>query len=131
MSFSERLARLAVFCYQRPALRWLAIPLAGAHKRHHERLFDNRVDFEKQSAERGWWWLSFADESPPEGRGFLGVAIVEGHGVASAAERAHELGINPGGAVQGTRLIGDGVPAPEFRNRLLSREDLMAADLIA
>jgi hypothetical protein len=66
--------RAGVFCYQRPALRWLAIPLASGHKRRHERLFDSRVDFEKQSAELGWWWLSF--------------------GVASA-ERAHEIKINP------------------------------------
>lgn len=130
MTFSERLARFAVFCYERPALRWLAVPLAGAHKRHHERLFDSRVDLEKQSNEPGWWWLSFADESPPQGRGFLGVAIVEGYGVASAAERAHELKINPGGSVQGTKLVGDGVPAPEFRNKLLSRDELSAAGLI-
>jgi len=121
---------MAAFCYQRQALRWLAIPLAGAHRRHHERLFDSRVDFEKQSTELGWWWLSFSDESPPQGRGFLGVAIVEGHGVASAAERAHGLKINPGGSVRGTKLIGDGIPAPQFRNKLLSREQLSAAGLI-
>ena len=101
---------MAAFCYQRQALRWLAIPLAGAHRRHHERLFDSRVDFEKQSTELGWWWLSF--------------------GVASAAERAHGLKINPGGSVRGTKLIGDGIPAPQFRNKLLSREQLSAAGLI-
>jgi hypothetical protein len=114
MTLSERLARLAVFWYQRPALRWLAIPLAGAHKRHHERLFNSRVDFEEQSAQEGWWWLSFVDEFAPESKRFLGVAIVEGHGVASAAERAHQLKINPGGEVQGTRLVGDGIRPRSF-----------------
>lgn len=76
-----------------------------------------------------WWWLSFADGGLPAGSQFLGVAIVRGHGIGWAASRAHMLGINPGGAVQG-------LPVPEdfkfdeakWCNRLLTRADCEAFD---
>ncbi len=108
-----------------------------------------------------WWWLSFADDTRPEGDHFLGVAIVlapavdrlstdrycllramAGHpapftatadakGISHtlAVVRAHDLGINPGGSVAGFVLSDDELPAPELRERLLSKDDLIEAGL--
>lgn len=104
--------------------------LASAHKRYHARLVDKRAAIEQSSNEMGWWWLSFVDPEKPDGQGFLGVAIVEGYGVASATTRAHELGVNPGVAVQGMQLKSENVPEPSLRDRLLSRDELTAAELI-
>ena len=39
----------------------------------------------------GWWYLSFANDS-----GFLGAAIVQGQGPATAIDRSWRLKINPG-----------------------------------
>lgn len=67
------------------------------------------------------WYLSFAGEE-----GFRGVVIQIARGYAHAIQRAHELGINPGGEVQGIPIPPkelDKVP-PEFMDRLLSREDI-------
>lgn len=128
--FSERLGRLAVFCYQRRALYWLGLLLARMHKGHHAGLMDKSAAHERSSKPLGWYWLSFVEPSAADGQRFLGVAIVEGHGVSSAAIRAHDLEINPGGEVQAVELIGNDIPPPEMRNRLLSREELSAAALI-
>ncbi len=66
------------------------------------------------------WWLSFVDPELPQGERFLGVVILEATGYVEAIEVAHILGINPGGAVQGSELPPDYAPAAEWRNRLLS-----------
>ncbi len=48
------------------------------------------------------WWLSFCDPQRPEGSQCLGVAIItEAGGFVDAVDRAHRLGANPGGEVQG------------------------------
>ena len=55
------------------------------------------------------WWLSFVDpsrsapmeEQVPGGGGFLGVVVVEAPSFIAAVGKAHRLGINPGGEVQG------------------------------
>lgn len=75
--------------------------------------------------EMKWWWLSFADDD-----GFRGVTIVQGDNIASAAKSAHRLGINPGGQVLGFPMPPEGLDiyGESHRNRLLSREDLEAAD---
>jgi hypothetical protein len=127
---SEKMGRAAIYCYERPALRWIGLLLATAHKRYHAGLVDKRAAREQSSKALGWWWLSFVDAGKPDGQRFLGVAIVEGHGVASAATRAHELGVNPGGEVRGLELTGDGIPPLDMRNRLLAKAELEEADLI-
>lgn len=77
---------------------------------------------EIEEGERGWWWLSFIDPRKPEGERFLGVAIVEGYGIATAALNAVDLKCNPGGEVAGCRIDADAVPA-KFRNRLLDKRE--------
>ena len=71
----------------------------------------------------GQWWLSFADADLPEGSQFLGVAIVKARGIASAAQTAHRLGINPGGEVMGMQVPqGKQIPS-EYCNHLLTRTE--------
>lgn len=48
-----------------------------------------------------YWWLSFCDAELPEGSQFLGAVIVDATDIVDGAKKAHALGINPGGEVQG------------------------------
>lgn len=100
------------------------------HKSYHAMLVDRLAAQEAHERTSGWWWLSFVDPEKPDGQRFLGVAIVEGSGVASASIKAHELGVNPGGAVKGIPLTGDALPSAELRNRLLSIDELKEAGLV-
>lgn len=71
-----------------------------------------------------WWYLSFADGK------FLGGVILEAHGFTSAIQKSHDLGINPGGGVEGFEIIEgkiDLVPE-DMRNRLLSRPEVDALE---
>lgn len=81
----------------------------------------------------GLWWLSFCDPSIPEadppvpgGPSFLGVVVVEAAGYVAAIERARELGCNPGGEVSGYGPLELSAIAPEWRDRLLSIDDVAA-----
>lgn len=65
-----------------------------------------------------WFWLSFA-----EGR-FLGAAIVQAQGAMHAIEKAHRLGINPGGEVASWELPPDVTIPDEAQDRLLGRDEL-------
>lgn len=56
------------------------------------------IEKELQQPKR-WWYVSFAEDGPPRGRGFLGAVLIEAHGVITAAIEAHRRGINPGGQV--------------------------------
>lgn len=83
-----------------------------------------------------YWWLSFADGTRPKGTQFLGGVLIEAKSFMDAVERSHALGINPGGEVRGA---GPSWPADEvgieafekFKNRLLTKEDSQAFDLLA
>lgn len=73
----------------------------------------------------GWWWLSFADSDKPKGSQFLGVVIVQGTSIESAAMEAHAVNANPGGQVLGVPIpesILDSIPVPD-RNRLLTKDE--------
>lgn len=81
----------------------------------------------------GFWWLSFADGGRPKGQQFLGGAIVRADGMLDAVRRAHVLGINPGGEVQGhkiVRMAGTGPIPDQYVERLLSRKDIDAMDTV-
>jgi len=75
-----------------------------------------------ESAEpEDWWYLSFADDT------FREAVIVRAKGLLHAVTAANMLGINPGGEVVGAPMTGfTELPAEEFRNRLLTREDVLA-----
>lgn len=78
-----------------------------------------------------WWWLSFADGHLPKGQQFLGVAIVRGTNIMHACARAHRLGCNPGGSVQGQQWPLDFDPPEQFQdrlNRLLTRDEAEQLD---
>lgn len=66
-----------------------------------------------------WFYLSFVNEN-----GFAGAAIVEAKGMAHAIEKAHALGINPGGEVAGCEVPQDALIPEQAKNRLLSLNEL-------
>jgi hypothetical protein len=66
--------------------------------------------------------LYFTDPDGPPGQRFLGACIVMAPGFITAIQRAHQLGINPGGAV----LNYDAPPHDErMRDRLITRDEEM------
>jgi hypothetical protein len=73
-----------------------------------------------------WWWLCFVDPKLPEGTQFRGVAVVEGSTLRGAIERVAALQIYPGGKVASVPCTAY-VPAGRWRDRLLTRPDVIAA----
>lgn len=74
--------------------------------------------------EEPWWWLSFCDPKRPEGAQLLGVTIVEGKTFLGAVMRAHALGCNPGGEVEGRQIpFAVLLKLDNYRDRLLSPEE--------
>jgi hypothetical protein len=71
-----------------------------------------------------WMYLSFAGVND-----FNGAVFIEAFGLITAIIRCNELGINPHGEVVGVDVPEGGLPAEEYRNRVLSLEDLQAAGL--
>lgn len=81
------------------------------------------------------FWLSFVDPARPEGERLLGVCIVHGADIVTAARAAHAAGCNPGGEVAGHPIDEDAAarlsfPLPEWE--LIGPDDARAlADRIA
>lgn len=69
-----------------------------------------------------WWYISFADGP------FLGGVHVEAETFVDAVFKTKELGINPGGEALGMALPGM-VPADQYVNRLLTKEEIEACAL--
>ena len=57
------------------------------------------AEFVASGAEVPYFWLSFVDEDAVPGTAFLGACFVQAATGVGAVDRAHELGINPGGQV--------------------------------
>jgi hypothetical protein len=70
-----------------------------------------------------WWWLSFGRSPEQGGPEFLGVSIVQGFDMVSAALAAHAHGCNPGGDVRGFMILPRLTIPEEFKNRLLTNEE--------
>ena len=79
-------------------------------------------------AEQNMWWLSFCDGNLPEGRQFLGCAIVPGTCIATAAISAHALGCNPGGEVLGVAFPDDMEIPDGYAVRLLTKAEALELD---
>lgn len=78
------------------------------------------------------YWMSFADARKEPGTQFLGVALVAADDMSCALREAWARGINPGGDVQAFELplaVAEKIP-PEYRNRLLSRDEAEALNRI-
>lgn len=72
-----------------------------------------------------WWWISFADDAR-----FLGCTVVAAPGMATAIQRTHELGCNPGGSVAARQLLDiplDIPPTDEILGRLSTDKDRVEA----
>lgn len=75
---------------------------------------------------KGWacYYLSWADEDK-----WLGGAYVYAYGPITARLRCAGMRITPGGQCMIIKLPADyPPPAPEYRNRLLNREELLEID---
>ena len=80
------------------------------------------------------WWLSFCDPDkapPPElqkpgGPSFLGAVITQAPTLAAAITRSHVLNVNPGGEIKILGPIPAGYIAAEWRDRLLSADEIDA-----
>lgn len=97
-----------------------------------EALRDRGIDelMEKDmSKPESWWWLSFADPNKDPGEQFLGVIITTGGGIGEITQKLWLMGINPGGEVQAYPLPDDHIPDEQYRNKLLSKDDLEEAGL--
>jgi len=87
-------------------------------------------------------WMSFCgqatfvsseagDPDMPAGEHFLGVIITKAYGPADAMCKTQELGINPGGEIQSFVFPESSKFKPEHIDRLMSKDDLIAADFIS
>lgn len=77
------------------------------------------------------FWLSFCDESAPEGEQFKGAALVEADDLKGAVGRAWATGCNPGGQVMSVELNLDAMPnTRRVRLARAPRDTLMDKDLL-
>jgi hypothetical protein len=80
------------------------------------------------------WWLSFCDPAKapapefqrPGGPSFLGAVITQAPTLAAAITRSHVLKVNPGGEIKIVGPIPAEFIAPEWRDRLLSADEIDA-----
>lgn len=94
---------------------------AELHAAHDKKQLQDRAAelvAQEQSQPLQWFYLSFADEE------FRGAAIMQAHGFMSAVARLTMLGQNPGGECVGAPLPDTELPAENFRNRLLTKEEV-------
>lgn len=72
-----------------------------------------------------WWWLSFVDETKPEGSRFLGAVALEVPADADPILHARAKKLNPGGEVAFFEILPEYLPnlPLDMRNRLLSRQE--------
>lgn len=79
---------------------------------------------ELDEGQKGWWYLSFADDTV----GFIGGILVEAQGPVTARLRVGSLGLAPGGEMLAFEHPSDlPLPEPVFRNRLLTVKELEIA----
>lgn len=71
----------------------------------------------------GWWYLSYADEA-----GFRGGVYLQAHGPMEATYLSRHRHLSPGGQVFILKVPTQFVPAEQFCNRLLTKEEVQAAN---
>lgn len=89
------------------------------------------VEAEEENGEPALWFLSFcdpdveeADPPVPGGPSWLGACVVEAPGPIGAARRASDVGCNPGGEVSMAGPLPLAAIAPEWRDRLLTKDEV-------
>lgn len=71
-----------------------------------------------------WFYMSFADNTRPKGKKWLGAVIIDGSDITDAIRHSWQIGTNPGGEV--VFLECEHLPPEEYRRRLLNKQDLRA-----
>lgn len=87
------------------------------------RLFNEKLNEELNESVVKCLWMSFCDPDKPKGKQFLGVVITNAIGIASAVDKAHRLGINPGGEILSYETDPGNINPNHF-DRLLSAQEL-------
>ena len=72
------------------------------------------------------WMMSFCDPDRPAGTQYLGGAVIQAPTLAAAITRSHVLKVNPGGEVATAGPLPAAWIGPEWRDRLLTREEVEA-----
>jgi hypothetical protein len=62
--------------------------------------------------------MSFTDPDRPEGQRWLGSAVIKAPTMAAALAKAHRIGANPGGEVQGVAFEAESVH-PDYLDTLV------------
>ena len=70
-----------------------------------------------------WWYLSYAKED-----GFRGAVYIQAHGPTEATYLSRHRQISPGGEVFIVSVPDDKIPDEKYRNRLLTKEEVQAAN---
>ncbi len=105
---------------------------------------EEMLEEERAKGQYGWWWLSFAEPRPPEGRGFLGAVLVQANGFGSAVIKAGLQHLNPGGeervksvvtlferACDRSVKVGEALAKLNIDERLMRIEEAKVAFVIA
>lgn len=71
-----------------------------------------------------WWWLSFSSESNAS----RGVVLVRARDLVDAVRICHALSLSPGGQILGVPMPFDFAPPEKFKNRLLTRSEVLELD---
>lgn len=79
----------------------------------------NKLLAEEAKEPLRWWYLSYAKEE-----GFQGAIIIQAHGMVEACYLSKHRNISPGGEVWCHPIPDEHLPAPEHRNRLLTKAEL-------
>ena len=84
----------------------------------------NKLLAEERNNPLSVWYLSYADDY-----GFRGGVYLQAHGPAEATYLSNRRGYSPGGAVMVVGpLPADKIPDRKFWNRLLTKQDIEAAN---
>ena len=78
---------------------------------------------ERRAGIQHWFYISYADDQ----RGFLGGIYTQAYGFVEAVTRIGVFGLSPGGEAHGVECAEEDLPPNEWRERLLSKEQLEAA----
>jgi hypothetical protein len=88
--------------------------------------WDAELGLYPPAADDPLWWLSFADPEKPQGQQFLGGLITQARTFPAALTRSWAIGVNPGGEVAYRGPIPASYIGPQWRDRLLTKEEVMS-----
>jgi len=92
--------------------------------RYDVELFAAEQNIDLSRGSSGFWLLEFYDPGAGPGAGFRGATIVWGMDAADAEDLARVFEAHPGGEARARQIPRQNVPGQEWRERVLSVEEL-------